>query len=160
MKRVDAVVYTSHTGFTARYARALAAKTGLPCRSLEEPGPRGQRVVYLSWLRAGSLCGLKKAQGRYDVAALGVVGMSPTPNGKAMEDMTLPAFYLPGGYAPEKLKGVYKLMMAAMGKALSRTPPKDPEETAMLRAFREGCDWVDEKHLEPLLAWLNEEEEQ
>lgn len=159
MEGIGAIVYTSNTGYTARYAQALAEKTGLPCRTLEEPGPKGQRVVYLGWLRAGSLFGLKKAMSRYDVAALGVVGMSPTPNGKAMEDMTLPAFYLPGGYAPERLRGINKLMMTVMGKALSRTAPKDPEEAAMRQAFQEGCDWVEERHLEPLLAWLDQERE-
>lgn len=156
MRDIAAIVYTSDTGFTARYARALSEKTGLPCRKLDQTEAKGQRVIYLGWLRAGSLCGLKKARRRYTVAALGVVGMSPTPNGKAMEDMALPAFYLPGGYAPAGVKGLNKLMMTMMEKALSRTPPKNEEEAAMLQALREGCDWVDETRLEPLLSWLNE----
>lgn len=159
MRNIAAIVYTSNTGFTAWYARTLSEKTGLPCRNLDQPGPKGQRVVYLGWLRAGSLCGLKKARRCYDVAALGVVGMSPTPNGKAMEDIDLPAFYLPGGYAPAKIKGVYKIMMAMMGRALGRTPPKNEEETAMREAFQEGCDWTEERHLDPLLVWLDREEE-
>ena len=29
-----AIVYTSQTGFTARYAALLAERTGLPCRPL------------------------------------------------------------------------------------------------------------------------------
>ena len=31
-----AIVYTSQTGFTARYAALLAERTGLPCRPLKE----------------------------------------------------------------------------------------------------------------------------
>ena len=32
---VSAIVYTSATGFTARYAQLLSRKTGLPCLALE-----------------------------------------------------------------------------------------------------------------------------
>ena len=40
-----AIVYTSQTGFTARYAALLAERTGLPCRPLKEaPCPGGRRL--------------------------------------------------------------------------------------------------------------------
>lgn len=41
-----AIVYTSQTGFTARYAALLAERTGLPCRPLKEAAalPRGRRL--------------------------------------------------------------------------------------------------------------------
>ena len=44
-----AIVYTSQTGFTARYAALLAERTGLPCRPLKEAAalPRGTAVIYL-----------------------------------------------------------------------------------------------------------------
>ena len=35
-----AIVYTSQTGFTARYAALLAERTGLPCRPLKEAAAR------------------------------------------------------------------------------------------------------------------------
>ena len=66
----------------------------------------------------------------------------------------LPFFYLRGGYAPEKLPGPYKLMMAPMTKAVTGHPPKDENEAAMQEAFRHGDDWVDEGALAPVLAWL------
>ncbi len=51
-----AIVYTSQTGFTARYAALLAERTGLPCRPLKEAAalPRGTAVIYLGWLCAGA----------------------------------------------------------------------------------------------------------
>ena len=68
----------------------------------------------------------------------------------------LPVFYLPGGYAPEKLTGVPKLMMWAMTKAVTRKPPQNAEEAAMQEAFRSGCDFVAEQNLAPVLDWLGE----
>ena len=55
-----AIVYTSQTGFTARYAALLAERTGLPCRPLKEAAalPRGTAVIYLGWLCAGGIKGL------------------------------------------------------------------------------------------------------
>ena len=48
-----AIVYTSQTGFTARYAALLAERTGLPCRPLKEAAalPRGC-LLYTSRARA------------------------------------------------------------------------------------------------------------
>ena len=58
------LVYTSATGFTARYAQLLSRRTGLPCLALERAKelPAGTGVVYLGWLCAGGIKGLKKAR--------------------------------------------------------------------------------------------------
>ena len=157
-----AIVYTSATGFTARYARLLSRKTGLPCLALDRAGelPAGTGVVYLGWLRAGGIVGLKKARKGLDVRAVCAVGMAP-PSPEIVNKLTgqnrlegLPLFYLRGGYAPEKLPGPYRLMMAPMTKAVTGHPPRDESEAAMQEAFRRGGDWVDEAALEPVLAWL------
>lgn len=158
----SAIVYTSATGFTARYAQLLARKTGLPCLALERAKelPAGTGVVYLGWLCAGGIKGLKKARNRLQVKAVCAVGMAPASpevvNKLAGQNHLegLPFFYLRGGYAPEKLPGPYKLMMAPMTKAVTGHPPKDENETAMQEAFRHGGDWVDEGALAPVLAWL------
>ena len=160
--RAAAIVYTSATGFTARYARLLSQRTGLPCLPLDRAGelPRSASVLYLGWLRAGGIVGLKKARARLDVKAVCAVGMappSPELEGKLAGQNRLeglPFFYLRGGYAPEKLPGPYKLMMAPMTKAVTGHPPKDENEAAMQEAFRHGGDWVDEGALAPVLAWL------
>ena len=158
----SAIVYTSATGFTARYAQLLARKTGLPCLALARAGelPAGTGVVYLGWLCAGGIKGLKKARGRLDVKAVCAVGMAP-PSAEVEKKLTgqnhlegLPLFYLRGGYAPGRLSVPYKLMMAPMTKAVTAHPPKDESEAAMQEAFRRGGDWVDEGALGPVLAWL------
>lgn len=65
-----------------------------------------------------------------------------------------PLFYLRGGYSPEKLPGIYRPMMWMMTKKVTKEPPKDEKEAYMHQVFREGADFVDEKYLEPVLAWL------
>ncbi len=155
MSTVSAIVYTSNTGFTRRYAEMLAQKTGLPACDLKGPAPaRGTAVVYLGWLRAGNVKGLGKARRRYDVKAVGVVGMAAEPNGKVLEDQTIPAFYLRGGLALDKLKGLYKRMMASMGGMVRKAPAKTDAEREMQEAFVNGGDWVDEAYLEPMVEFL------
>ena len=159
--RVSAIVYTSNTGFTAKYAAMLSERTGLPCYSLKDAAPGLDSVLYLGWLCAGETKGLNKAANRFTVKAVCAVGMSP-PNPAYTAKLKRPAkleaaplFYLRGGYAPKRLTGLYKLMMALMTKMVTRHPPENAEEAAMQDAFRKGGDWVDGAALEPVLAWLN-----
>ena len=105
MSHLSAIVYTSQTGFTRRYAEMLAQKTGLPACELGDP--------------------------------------------------VLPAFYLRGGYAPDRLTGPYKWAMSAMARMVTQNPPKDDQERAVQEAFRQGGDWVDEAYLDPVLDWLS-----
>lgn len=157
--RVSAIVYTSATGFTAQYAQMLQHQTGLPLCRLEEAGtlPGDARVLYLGWLCAGQIKGLKKARARLHVAGVCGVGMDPQPDtGKLRRDNRLaaiPLFFLRGGYAPARVRGVYRLMMAAMERVLSAKG--DPQSRAALAAVRQGADWVSQDQLEPVLDWLN-----
>ena len=159
----SAIVYASATGFTRRYADLLSERTGLPCFALGAvPGPdRGAAVLYLGWLCAGEIKGLRKARARYKVQAVCAVGMSPA--GTAYTDQVraqnhlenLPFFYLRGGYAPEKLTGFYRAMMAPMARLVSRAPAETEADRAMRDAFRDGGDWVSPERLAPVLAWLD-----
>lgn len=164
MSTVTAIVYTSATGFTRRYAQMLAERMGLPAYELGGPGAPGKGccVVYLGWLCAGGIKGLKKALGRYDVRAVCAVGMAPATadyEAKLAKDNKVwdrPFFYLRGGYAPERLGGAYKLMMKPMAAAMAKAPQGDEDETqrAMREAFSKGGDWVSEQQLVPVLAEL------
>lgn len=161
--RVSAIVYASATGFTARYAALLGEETGLPVYPLEEAAKRLERgapVLYLGWLCAGSIKGLSRAGRRFAVKAACAVGMSPpdpayTAKLRRPEKLWRePLFYLRGGYAPEKLHGIYRPMMAMMTRMVTRAPAGTPEEAAMQEAFRLGGDWVSREALNPVLNWL------
>lgn len=67
---MKAIIYTSNTGSTERYARLLAEQTGLPAYSLaeaKEAVPAGEDVLYLGWIMAGSVKGYGAAAKRYRV---------------------------------------------------------------------------------------------
>ena len=159
---VQAVLYTSATGFTERYARMLSEAAGLPACPAggpDLPAP-GSPVIYLGWLCAGRVRGLGRARGRYDLRAVCAVGMAPPEMvslPRLAEDNGLgdtPLFYLRGGYAPERLRGLARVMMAPMVFFLTRKPPQTEADRAVQEAFAHGADWTDPARLEPVLAWL------
>ena len=157
--KVSAIVYTSNTGFTAQYATLLAHQTGLPLHRLEECDlPRDTQVLFLGWLCAGKIQGLKGAMGRFQVVGICAVGMGPeVDSAKLARDNRcegLPLFYLRGGYAPARIKGRYKMMMAMMKAILSRKTDRDSQRAA--EAITRGADWVDAAQLAPVLDWLGE----
>ena len=61
---MDAILFTSYTGHTAAYAKALSQKLQIPAYTLKEAGrhlSRGASVIYLGWIMAGSIKGAAKA---------------------------------------------------------------------------------------------------
>lgn len=61
---MNAIIYTTNTGSTERYARLLAQKTGRPAYSLAEAKKwvfAGAEVIYLGWIMAGSVKGYAEA---------------------------------------------------------------------------------------------------
>lgn len=165
---MDAVVYTSNTGFTAQYAEMFAARAALPVYSLREAREKlrpGASVVYMGWLLAGMVRGYKKAAKTFDVRAVCGVGMGKT--GSQTEDVrkanaldaALPVFTLQGGLDRKKLKGIYKLMMNmaanAKAKPVAKRGAQTPEEEDMLDLIAHGGSRVSEDNLKELLAWYD-----
>lgn len=166
MQSIDAIVYVSQTGFSKRYAEMLAQQSGLPCYELRQAKgalPHQAAILFIGWLCAGGLKGLKQAARRFQVQAACAVGMAP-PEEKMEAELRerlgndRPFFYLQGGYAPERLHGVYKIMMNMMGKVLAKGIEKQgerkPEEQQMLEMFIHGGDYVRLENLTPVLNWI------
>ena len=61
-------------------------------------------------------------------------------------------FYLRGGYAPDRVRGLDRVLMAGMKRHLAGK--SDPQSQAALAAMRQGADWVSADQLGPVLAWL------
>ena len=75
---MNAIIYTTNTGSTERYARLLAQETGLPAYSsaqAKKAVPANGEVIYLGWIMAGSVKGYAAAAKRYQVRAVCSVGM-------------------------------------------------------------------------------------
>lgn len=59
---MDAIIYTTNTGSTERYARLLSHETGLPAYSAAEAGKyAGAEIIYMGWIMAGSVKGYAAA---------------------------------------------------------------------------------------------------
>ena len=166
----NAIVYTSNTGYTAQYARMLGERTGWKVYSLDEAfGTLAENtpVIYLGWLMAGQVKGLKKAQKRFGICAVCGVCMGRT--GSQLDDVRkanalpaeLPVFTMQGGFDMKRLRGVYRFMMAVMGKImgkkLAQKPNLSPEEEEMLRLLKEGGSCVSEENLTCVLGWCREQ---
>ena len=113
-------------------------------------------MIYLGWLCAGKIQGLKKAASRFQVESVCAVGLAPECDlDKLAGDnhcSGLPLFYLRGGYAPARIRGKYKMMMAMMKAILSKKT--DSQSRQALKAIELGADWVSAPQLEPVLNWL------
>ena len=163
--KVKAIVYTSNTGYTAEYAKLLGEKTGLPVFSLKECTlEKESEIIYLGWLRAGSIVDYKKASKLYDIkilvgSCLGTTGSmdsSVRKSHKLPDDM--PVFTLWGGFDINKLHGIYKLMMKIVGKAIKNkileNPTQTEEDRKIIDMLDNGGSAVDEKYLVPILMLL------
>ena len=165
----NAIAYTSNTGYTEQYALLLGEQTGLPVYTLEDAGKNlapGGAVIYLGWLMAGKVKGLKKARARYDVKAVCAVGMGPETGGQTADISAknpvgnVPLFYLQGGFDMARLKGIYRFMMKAMqrtiGSKLESKQDITAEERDMLDMINNGRDCVNPESLAKIKAWLKE----
>ncbi len=159
--RPSAIVYTSNTGHTARYAALLAEATGLPAFSIDDPAapPKGTPVIYMGWLMAGSVKDHGKAAKRYDIRCVCGVGLCTT--GALLNEVRrairlradIPLFTLQGGMDTDKLEGIYKKMIATLTKFMEKKPRKSEADLEMLRLLKTGGDYVSAEALSDVLAW-------
>ena len=163
---MNAIVYTTNTGSTERYAKLLAHETALPVYSLKEANKKlfsGAEIIYLGWIMAGSVKGYAAAAKRYKVCAVCGVGMGQT--GTQMDDIrkkaaipdNIPVFTLQGNFNVKQLHGIYRPMMEIMvrtaGKGLARKQDRTPEEDDMLDMMQSGGERVKFKNLDAVLHW-------
>ncbi len=168
---MKAIVYTSKTGSTERYAQMLSKATGVPAYPAKEASkrlPRGSEVFYMGWLRAGSVSGLAGAMERYTIRGAAIVGISPAGNGDlwteakingGFSDSGARLFYLRGGYAPDKLGRVDRLLMRFMANAVikkiqAKGDAATEEERDMMGVFQNGGDLVQEEALADIVEWF------
>ena len=170
---MKAIVYTSQTGHTQRYAQMLAERTGVPAYSLKEAGKslrRGEEIFYMGWLMAGTVKALQSAMDRYTIRGAAIVGVSPQGNGDLWTEARINGgysdsggrlFYLQGGYAPEKLGFFYRMMMKPMAGSVvrqvqARGEAATDQERRMAEIFQHGGDFVREEALDEIVRWFRE----
>lgn len=164
---MTAIVYTSASGFTKKYAEMLSAKTGLPPYDLKQAKIRlakGSDILYMGWLFAGGIKGCNQALKRYAVKAVCAVGMGNPPDAdlpaiKKRHDFgNAPLFYLQGGFDIRKLRGLNKFLMKRMSemivKQIESKPEKTPDDAVMLDMVKNGRSMVKPENLVPVAEWV------
>jgi hypothetical protein len=168
---MKAIVYTSKTGTTKRYAEMLSAETGLPAYALNAAWKslaKGSEIIYMGWIMANNLKGYKKAAKRYTVRAACAVGMG-RPSAeypgtvKTKNRITdIPLFYLQAGLNLRALHGISGLMIKMVAKTYAKSLQEKAqvteEEAEALDMLQNGADKVNAENLTEVLLWANEQE--
>ena len=162
-----AIVYSSNTGHTRKYALLLGEQIGLPAYSLEEAGSQlsgGSPVIYLGWLHASHVKGYAKAARRFDLRAVCAVGLCDTGtltdqvrNATSIPE-GIPLFTLQGGIDRSRLKGMDKLMISMLTKGLASQKQRSAQEERMLELLSRDESYVSLDNLSEVLRWYREEQ--
>ncbi len=171
-----AVVYTSQTGFTKRYAQWIAEAAGADCLELSEAKKKDmdayEAIIYGGWAYAGSISkigwfrgNICKWSGKRLIAFC--VGGSPIENPEIErslkqnfkeEDMKkVSLFYCPGGFNYGKMSAPSKLMMKMFIKVLRAKRGKTEAEEEMIKMISSSYDISDKKYIEPILECLKQQ---
>lgn len=163
------IVYTSETGFTAEYAKALGTALQLPVYSLQdalEGVEKDREILYLGWLMAGKVKDYEKASKRFRIVGLCGVGIRPDCENMVTtlsKNYALPqenVFYLPGGYHPQQLKGGKKvaltMVLSILSKKIKSQKSISAEEEHLLEVFSKGGSLAKDSYLDPINQWLRD----
>ena len=162
-----AIVYTSNTGHTRKYALLLGEQIGLPVYSLDEANAQlsgGSPVIYLGWLHASHVKGYSKAAKRFALCAVCGVGLCDT--GTLTDQVRkatsipegIPLFTLQGGIDRSRLNGMDKLMISMLTKGLASQKHRSAQDERMLELLSKDENYVSPENLAGLLQWYREEQ--
>lgn len=168
-----AVIYTSQTGFTKRYAQWIAEAAGADCFELSDARKKElsayEAIVFGGWACAGSISKLSWFTSNMDkwtdkkLIVFCVGGsLADTPdietavkkNFTEAELKRVDVFYCPGGFNYEKMSLPSKLMMKMFFKALKAKKDKTEGEEEMTKYISSSYDISDKRYIEPVLACL------
>ncbi len=157
------IVYVSNTGSSKQYAEMLSQKTGCPAFDFADAVnvPADAEVIFIGWVMAGTVQGLKEARDLFTIKAVCPVGMMKSEKQdaelKAKNAITEPMFSLLGNFHIDNLKGMYKMMMNMMLKMMkSKLKENDvPDGQKAVEALEKGVDCVSEEQLADILDWLS-----
>ena len=162
---MKAIVYTSNTGHTAKYAKMLGEKTGLPVYALSEAAKQlsnGTEIIYLGWLFANNIKGYKKAAKQYKISAICAVGLCDTGTAiaevrkvNAISEETL-LFTMQGGMDKTRLRGINKFMINMLTKGLSSQKERSEKEERMLYLLTHDQNYVSEENITAFMEWYKQ----
>lgn len=156
-----AIVYSSNTGHTAQYAQLLAERSKLPCYTLEEAKQKlspNEPIIYLGWLIAGFVKGLKSAKKAFDLQGVCAVGLgdsgaqvySVRKTNKI--DGSVKVYTLQGGIDRDRLTGLYASMINTLEKVLKGKKNPSADELAMIELLNKNNNYVCVENLSEVFA--------
>ena len=159
------IVYQSNTGFTQQYAQMLAKAEKIKVYPLEEADfPKETEVFYMGPLMAGRITGADKATKQFRVLGVCGVGMSPPGKdilhtlSKANATITVPMFYLQGGWAPKKVGFIKRRAVEMVTKSFRETLQAKSKRTEYeqqnLDMLLKGGSFVAYKNLDTIRSWM------
>lgn len=157
---IKAIVYKSNSGHTKKYAQMLSAKLEIPCYTLGEANRKLKKddgIIYLGWLFAGRIKGLKKATKRYKINCCGAVGAYPnsddyTKKLRKANKIASPFFYMQGGIDYKKLNFVYKKILTMVGERIASEGNANKKD--LVEMFISGKDCVKEENINNMLEYI------
>lgn len=160
--KADAIVYTSRSGFTKKYAEMLGEMLNLSAYSLKDSASdisRKAEIIYLGWLFANCVKDFSKARKRYNICAVCGVGLCETGENVSEVRKTtdipcgIPLFTLQGGFERESLKGINKLLISMIEKGLSNQKERSETDEKMLELIKHSADYTDAENLKSVIEW-------
>lgn len=171
---VPLIIYNSRGGSTRRYAQLLASATGGTAVPMKEVRPgqmqAADTVVFASWLMAGNLQGGGFLKRHWRIlkekrTVLAVVGLGRTLDEKLWDEYaaraftpemreSLRVFYLREAYNPAERSFLIRKLMNGVAGALEKKASPTPDDLALARDMRQGCDYVSADALSALESYL------
>lgn len=160
------VVYQSNTGFTAKYANWIAEELNCEAKEFKKVKTSELQeydiVIYGGYIMANMVVGYDKIK-ELNLKRVVVFGVGMSIAGeeitkKIAEQNQIPVekfFYFEGGYHPQKIGFLKKMMMNMIKKSIEQKVEKTPEDIHMLETFQ-GADNTNREYIKPLLAYVKE----
>lgn len=159
-----AIIYSSNTGFTKKYAYMLGKKLDLDVYSIDDNInlTKEEKIIYLGWLFANNIKDYKKINIKYNIGIICAVGLCET--GCLLDEVrktnkipnNIPLFTLQGGMDHTKLKGINKFMINSLIKVLDKQKEKSEDDIKKLNLIKNGGDYVSENNLKEVIKYYNE----
>ena len=159
---IDAIVYSSNTGFSKQFAYSLALKTNIAIYSLKEAKKKlekGSNIIYFSWLMNNNIVNIKKVK-NYNVIYYAVCGLTPYYDeliNKIKEINNISnLYYLEGGIRWPKLNLFQRFIMKTILKSLKKKKKKDnitSDELILLNKLEYGYDRINLDSLNILIKY-------
>lgn len=162
---IKAIVYQSKTGFTKKYAELLSEATGLPVyelKKLKKELSRRDNIIFMGWVCAGKIKGVSRAARHFVLSAVCAVGLtSPelldiNKMAKKNNVRAYKLFYLQGGFAPEKQKGLNALLINMVKKSEDNDAGQTDADKEFRTRLENGYDAVSLDNLNKVIAYIKE----